>query len=409
MTPAANTLVVGAGPGRREIVRHAPRGAYTAIPDPYSGVQAMSQRHWGAVVITTDRQTLPGLARAARRLQGDAHLFALCPPREESATKSLVGDVLDDYFIAPPTRGDVSRILSAGAGTSLQPHRGDLSIPAQTLKQLLSSARGLASLEKQLAAQAAAELGTMVEWRDPSEVTPEQVLLEMPSINGSAGRVLVTINDSVKSASPRRLAALQEILPQLAMLAGRGEALHRLAVTDHLTGAYNRRYFYHITDQILSRVERSSSRAAVLLYDIDDFKRYNDTYGHAAGDEVLRDTAELMRQVTRDQDIVARIGGDEFAVLFWDVDSPRVQGSEMPDTAEMLSNRFLRAVRLHEFRSLGPEATGALTVSGGLARFAQDGTTCRELLRSADAALKQAKGSGKATIRLIGADSHERT
>lgn len=409
MSSGTNTLILGDGPGRRGIARHAPRGSYTCIPDPYKGVEAMSQRAWGAVVVTADRQTLPGLARAARRLQPDASIFALCPPREESATRPLVGETLDDYFIAPPTRADVSRILSAAAGTSLKPHRRELMLPTHAVKELLASARGLASLEKQLAAQVAGELGTMVEWRDPRQVGPEQILLEMPAVNDHPGRVLVAVNDAVRAGSTRRLEALQEILPQLATLAGRGEALHRLAVTDHLTGAYNRRYFYHITDQILARCERSHSRAAVLLYDIDDFKRYNDTYGHAAGDEVLRDTAELMRQVTRDQDVVARIGGDEFAVLFWDVDTPRVAGSEMPDTAEVLSNRFLRAVRLHEFRSLGPEATGSLTVSGGLARFDQDGTTCRELLRSADAALKQAKGSGKATIRLIGAGVNHRS
>jgi diguanylate cyclase (GGDEF)-like protein len=407
LTGQADTLVVGDGPGRREITRHAPRGTYTCIPDPYSGVQAMSQRAWGAVVATADRATLPGLARAARRLQPDASLFALCHPRDESATRPLVGDTLDDYFIAPPTRADVSRILSAAAGTSLEPRHDQLTLPAHALKQLLAAARGIGSLEKQLAQQVAGEVGTMVEWREPNRANPEQVLLELPAVNDHPGRVLVSTSDTVRPRDPRRLAALQEILPQLVTLAGRGEALHRLAVTDHLTGAYNRRYFYHITDQILSRVERSGSRAAVLLYDIDDFKRYNDTYGHAAGDEVLRDTAELMRQVTREQDVVARIGGDEFAVLFWDVDTPRVAGSEMPDTAEVLANRFLRAVRLHEFRSLGPEATGTLTVSGGLARFREDGTTCRELLRSADAALKQAKGSGKATICLIGVDSHK--
>ena len=122
----------------------------------------------------------------------------------------------------------------------------------------------------------------------------------------------------------------------LAGQARRTEALHRLAVTDHLTGAYNLRYFEHFTDQLLRRPPAENFRATVLMYDIDGFKRYNDTYGHAAGDEILRQMAALMKHVTRAQDVVARIGGDEFAVLFWDAEPPRRPGSAPPQTAAVL-------------------------------------------------------------------------
>ena len=198
------------------------------------------------------------------------------------------------------------------------------------------------------------------------------------------------------------LTALQQCLPALLAVAQRTESLHRLAITDTLTGAYNRRYFYHVTDQILLRAADRNFRVTLLLYDIDDFKHYNDTYSYAAGDEILHDIAVLMKRTTRKHDIVARIGGDEFAVLFWDFDPPRAADSRPPETAHVLAERFLQAVRRHKFVSLGPEAHGALSISGGLARFPDDGRTCRELLSSADKALKEVKRTGKNAIRLLG-------
>jgi len=185
-------------------------------------------------------------------------------------------------------------------------------------------------------------------------------------------------------------------------VAKQGDALHRLAITDHLTGAYNRRYFYQVTDQILDHSEKTGRRVALLLFDIDDFKRYNDTYGHASGDEILRECTRLIRRTTRQQDLVARIGGDEFVVLFWDNSEPRKPGSSLPQSAYVMSERFCKAVAHHEFPSLGPEARGVLTISGGLATFPEDGKTCRQLLRSADKALLNAKKIGKNNIHLIG-------
>ncbi len=179
-------------------------------------------------------------------------------------------------------------------------------------------------------------------------------------------------------------------------------SLHRLASTDHLTGVYNRRYFCQLTDQILLRAVQRRFRVTLLLYDMDNFKRYNDTYGHQAGDEILRETAHLMRRTTRRQDIVARIGGDEFAVLFWDAEKPRQPNSRHPDTPYVLADRFRQAVLQHEFRLLGAEAKGSLTISGGLARFPVDGTNCDELLRRANQALHEAKALGKNVIHLIG-------
>ena len=186
--------------------------------------------------------------------------------------------------------------------------------------------------------------------------------------------------------------------------AQRTVTLHQLATTDHLTGAYNRRYFYHLTEHILKRAKASRFRVTLLLYDIDDFKHYNETYGHAAGDEILRETAALMKRTCRSHDVVARIGGDEFAALFWDVQPPRRPSSQPLQDFWRLAERFRRAVGAHSFASLGPEAKGVLSISGGLANFPADGQTCLELLRAADQALRAVKRTGKNGIRIVGSD-----
>jgi diguanylate cyclase (GGDEF)-like protein len=114
-----------------------------------------------------------------------------------------------------------------------------------------------------------------------------------------------------------------------------------------------------------------------------------------------------MRRIVREHDIVARIGGDEFAVLFWDRQPPRLAGSKPPESALVLAKRFLAALGKHKFPSLGPEAEGVLTISGGLASFPADGKTCRELLRKADQAIKAVKRTGKKGIRIVGPATNE--
>jgi len=188
----------------------------------------------------------------------------------------------------------------------------------------------------------------------------------------------------------------------LVSAAKRMESLQHLAITDDLTGLANRRHFCQRVEVILRRVAQSQRRATMVLFDVDDFKHYNDTYGHAAGDEILRETGAMMRQTMREHDVIARIGGDEFAALLWEESPPRQADSQPIRTALELVERFHRAVAERELPMLGPEARGALTMSGGAAVFPTDGKNCRDLLRSADRALRQAKQAGKDTIHLVG-------
>jgi len=187
--------------------------------------------------------------------------------------------------------------------------------------------------------------------------------------------------------------------------------LEKLATEDDLTGLKNRRYVWEFSRQIIEQAKKANGRVTLLVFDIDDLKHYNDVYGHLAGDEVLRQVAVLMRRCYRSHDVVARIGGDEFAVVFWDVPQQKTTATEAerrsvaadhPRKAIFIAKRIRRELEKAELNSLGPEGKGVLTISGGLASFPQDGLTIQQLFAQADRALLEAKRSGKNRIYLVG-------
>jgi len=263
-----------------------------------------------------------------------------------------------------------------------------------------------------------------------SEKTNEQRKREGQSIplmapNGQVGEMIVGPHLPEKCKVDLKETA--GFIGTLLSLAQRDEALKRLAMTDELTGAYNRRYLEHFLRQMIRQSQHEHTELTLLLFDIDEFKYYNDNYGHAAGDEVLRQAIQLIRRCCREHDVVTRIGGDEFAVLFWDSGHQRqifnkdnsednhqarqnsnqrmnsaVSSKTHSEMVMFLSNRFRRLMMANEFPGLGPEARGVLTISGGLAGFPWDGRTVKELLAAADDALLHAKRSGKNRIYLVG-------
>lgn len=174
--------------------------------------------------------------------------------------------------------------------------------------------------------------------------------------------------------------------------------LRKLAMTDELTGVWNRRYFQRFLERRLQEAASDRQQVTLLVFDIDDFKSYNDRFGHPAGDEILRETARLIQTLVRDHDVVARIGGDEFAVVFWDKGEPRHLGSQHPDNVIAIARRFQKAICEHKFPKLGKEAVGQLTVSGGLAGFPWDGRTPEELIAQADTMALQSKRNGKNAV-----------
>jgi diguanylate cyclase (GGDEF)-like protein len=187
--------------------------------------------------------------------------------------------------------------------------------------------------------------------------------------------------------------------------------LEKLATEDDLTGLKNRRYIWEFARQIIEHASREGRRATLLLFDIDNLKSYNDVYGHLAGDEILKQATVLMRRCCRQHDVVGRIGGDEFAVVFWD--GPRAEAvgleserrssaAEHPKEAIFIAKRFQRELKSAELHLLGPRGKGILTISGALASFPRDGSTVEELFERADKALLEAKRSGKNKIYLVG-------
>jgi diguanylate cyclase (GGDEF)-like protein len=206
------------------------------------------------------------------------------------------------------------------------------------------------------------------------------------------------------------LAEVAATLGKVASLADSMAGLQKLAVTDELTGVHNARYFNHFLKSIVERARVNRFAVTLLLFDIDNFKQYNDRYGHAVGDQILKQTAALMRRCCRDHDLVARIGGDEFAVVFWEKEAPRVprdptstSHSRVPQTPMIIAQRFQRLLHLSEFSALGKAGRGTLTISGGMAVYPFDAQTPETLIRAADEAqVFHAKRGGKNTIVLVG-------
>jgi diguanylate cyclase (GGDEF)-like protein len=176
--------------------------------------------------------------------------------------------------------------------------------------------------------------------------------------------------------------------------------LRRAAFTDALTGAWNRRYFERFLSAAIEQSSRVRHQLSVLVFDIDDFKRFNERYGHVAADEVLVEVVRLLNSVIRPSDRVCRIGGDEFAVVFYEPGGPRNPGSKHPSSVQEIAARFQAQIRQKRFPKLGLDAPGTLTVSGGMSTFPWDGRTAEELLRHADLLALESKRQGKNAITL---------
>jgi len=167
------------------------------------------------------------------------------------------------------------------------------------------------------------------------------------------------------------------------------------AITDELTGAFNRRYLTRFLAHAISDSARRRCMVSVMIFDIDLFKGYNDRLGHVAGDELLKEVVRLLKSMVRPDDRVCRIGGDEFVVVFYEPSGPREPNTRHPDSVEAIAQRFQTQIAQHRFPKLGPGLPVRLTVSGGLATFPWDGRTPDELIARADAKLLEAKRQGR--------------
>lgn len=164
------------------------------------------------------------------------------------------------------------------------------------------------------------------------------------------------------------------------------EKIENMAITDGLTCIYNHRYFYARLEEEFQRAKRYHHPFSLLLLDVDHFKKFNDTYGHQAGDKVLQRVAKVLTRETRRSDVVARYGGEEFAVL--------LPNTELAN-AVRLANRIRLAIKGEPVEIGSNRPLVSVTVSIGVAQAPVHGHEPGELIEAADRALYHAKGAGR--------------
>lgn len=162
--------------------------------------------------------------------------------------------------------------------------------------------------------------------------------------------------------------------------------LQYLAVTDELTNVYNQRFFHKTLEAEIERGRNNSSSVGLIMLDIDNFKMYNDIYGHDCGDKILKGTASLFKNLMKENEILCRFGGDEFAIIL-----PNKSINDIEKTALRLKNSF------EETKSNFYEGSLAnkITISMGISQYPDMSGNKSELISQADMALYHAKNSGK--------------
>jgi diguanylate cyclase (GGDEF)-like protein len=158
------------------------------------------------------------------------------------------------------------------------------------------------------------------------------------------------------------------------------------ASTDPLTGLYNRAYFTRRFEPELRRAKNYMAPLSVLILDIDHFKRFNDAYGHLAGDVILTKLAEILRKSTRASDFAVRYGGEEFVI---------VMTTSNQDQAFRFMDRLRETIAATDFPVPGHDAPLKVTISAGISSFPEDGQSTADLLKAADQALYAAKAGGR--------------
>ncbi len=168
------------------------------------------------------------------------------------------------------------------------------------------------------------------------------------------------------------------------------ETLHNQSTRDPLTGLFNRRYMEESLEREIQRCDRQQQPLSIAMIDIDHFKRFNDSFGHEAGDTVLRELSQFLQRYVRGSDIACRYGGEEFTLIL-----PEASLDVTHKRADKLREGIKHLNLEHRYYALG-----ALTLSIGVASFPEHGLCAEAVVRAADAALYRAKKEGRDTVRL---------
>jgi diguanylate cyclase (GGDEF)-like protein len=213
------------------------------------------------------------------------------------------------------------------------------------------------------------------------------------SSRSEVGYLTEVFNDMVARLRQGReeLAAINETLRQ------KNFELHEISIRDSLTGLYNRKHLMETLDKEVSRSQRHNHSFSFLVVDIDHFKKYNDTYGHLAGDEVLRRLASVFTGSIRSSDYAARYGGEEFIIIL-----PETGIEQGVEAAERIRTKVAEEAFAGEGELI------KVTISVGVSSYPENGEDAESVIRNADAALYEAKELGRNRVVLAGANKKKK-
>lgn len=430
MPPEWSVLWVGDEAEARRVRASIPGCAMTIARHPLEAVWLAGSEDFDAVLFSLSRGPVSEAALSGvRAVAPRARILVSCRPVDEPLAREALASDADEYLIEPVVPRELLGHVQGPApreSASLEVAAVDKPVfesrhsePAPPPPPSVCEITALSELLRNLSdgvAPAVARLAVLIRNAFRARGVSVRVDEHCSGLGDTSGGELVqpverdgacvgeirVAGVPEDAANVGRLTVYARLLSAVAEQARERETWCDLAYTDEVTSLRNRRYFNRELARMLERARERRLCVTVLLFDIDHFKQYNDDFGHDAGDEVLREVAVLLTRCTRDGDLLARYGGDEFVVVFREDERPRVPGSRHPSEPVALTARFQRALGDHPFKCLGADAPGQVTISGGLASFPWNGTDAEQLLLAADQALLAAKRSGRNRIELAG-------
>ena len=410
-----------------DLLRQARPGATILVDDTYEALARIGMSDAGKRIQTVMIPlTIPDYApkrvvQAFRRIDGRLRLILIAPTGRSEACSAALRAGFDAILEIPSSANSIKAVLNgelvptSSTSSSPTPRQVTLDVPPQpssidpppAASPPAPRESGLAEIDLleslldkggNIRDTAISILRTQLGTDDVHLVLPEDAFLPdgraHTSIQHEGREHGILVSRTIGNADLERWA---EWLSRWLELEWKMLELARKAETDELTGAGNRRAFDRVMHESIENARPEKQEMTLMVFDIDNFKTYNDKFGHEAGDEVLRETVELLRATIRRGDHVFRIGGDEFVVLFCDREGPRNESSSPPESVEQIARRFQAGVCDLRLPQLGADAPG-LSISAGMALYPWDGTDAAKLLRHADALALESKRAGKNLI-----------